>query len=68
MRYIMRACTVGLLVVLSSADARADYRCQQLEALSRQYRGVSLTSEQRQIKRRLVAWYNSNCRSRRASR
>jgi len=45
----------------------ADPRCQQLEALNRQYMGVSLTSQQQQLKRRLVAWYNANCRTRRAS-
>jgi hypothetical protein len=46
----------------------ADYRCTQLEALHRQYIGVSLSSEQQGLKRKLVAWYNANCRQRRASR
>jgi len=48
--------------------AKADDRCRQLEALNRQYAGVSLTAEQKKIKRQLVAWYNQNCRQRRASR
>jgi hypothetical protein len=36
--------------------------CRQLEDLARQYAGVRLTSEQQRIKRRLVAWYNDNCK------
>lgn len=55
------------LLSLASTAVMADARCQQLEALNRQYLGVSLTSEQQQLKRRLVAWYNSNCRGRRAA-
>jgi hypothetical protein len=46
----------------------ADYRCKQLEELNQQYIGVSLTSDQQQIKRKLVAWYKANCRQRRAAR
>jgi hypothetical protein len=46
----------------------ADSRCAQLEELNRQYIGVSLSSEQQALKRKLVAWYNVNCRQRRASR
>jgi len=47
----------------------ADDRCQQLEALNRQYAGVALSADQKRIKRRLVAWYRQNCKpqSRRAS-
>jgi hypothetical protein len=60
-------CTALFLSVISTA-AVADPRCQQLEALHRQYMGVSLTNQQQQLKRRLVAWYNANCRTRRASR
>ena len=40
-------------------------RCQQLEALNRQYAGVTLTSSQQQLKRQLVAWYRQNCHTRR---
>jgi hypothetical protein len=36
--------------------------CRQLEDLARQYAGVKLSSQQQQMKRRLVAWYNSNCK------
>jgi hypothetical protein len=46
----------------------ADYRCNQLEELHRQYIGVSLSSEQQALKRKLLAWYNANCRQRRAAR
>ena len=45
-----------------------DYRCKQLEELNRQYMGVSLTSDQQLLKRKLVSWYNANCRQRRAAR
>jgi hypothetical protein len=53
--------------VAATGTATADPRCQQLEALNRQYAGVSLTADQQRIKRQLLAWYNQNCRSRRAS-
>ncbi len=58
----------GILLALSSTASLADSRCEQLEALNRQYIGVKLTSDQQRIKRQLVAWYNANCRSRAASR
>ena len=57
---------VTFLTITSNA-VLADERCRQLEALNRQYMGVSLTSDQQALKRRLVAWYNANCRTRRAS-
>ena len=47
----------GLLPTPSLADGR----CQQLEALHAQYAGAALTSEQKQLKRTLVAWYYSHC-------
>jgi hypothetical protein len=56
----------GLFFAVTGA-AKADDRCQQLEALHRQYAGVALTAEQEKIKRQLVAWYNRNCKQRRAS-
>jgi hypothetical protein len=58
-------CT-GLFFAETGA-AKADDRCQQLEALHRQYAGVALTADQKRIKRQLVAWYNKNCKQRRAS-
>lgn len=48
--------------------AQSDSRCAQLEELNRQYMGVSLSSDQQALKRKLVAWYTANCRQRRASR
>jgi hypothetical protein len=61
------ALCAGMLFTLMATPSLADSRCQQLETLHRQYLGVTLTSDQQQLKRKLVAWYNSNCRSRRAS-
>jgi hypothetical protein len=60
-------CTGLFVAFASTASLASDSRCQQLEELNRQYMGVSLTSEQQALKRRLVAWYNANCRTRRAS-
>ena len=57
----------GLFFAVTTGGAIADERCQQLEALNRQYAGVVLTSSQKQIKRQLVAWYMKNCRSRTAA-
>lgn len=50
-------------VVTSGTGALSnESNCRQLESLARQYAGVKLTSDQRQLKRKLVAWYNENCR------
>jgi hypothetical protein len=63
-RHSRRALCAGFfLTIASTAAPAADERCGQLEALNQQYIGVSLTTEQKLIKRKLVAWYNSNCRS-----
>jgi hypothetical protein len=58
---------VASILGFASTAALADGRCQQLEALARQYAGVTLTSAQQQMKRQMVAWYNQNCRTRRAA-
>ena len=50
----------GLPIVGSGTSAWSN--CRQLEELARQYAGVKLTSDQQRIKRRLVAWYNDNCK------
>jgi hypothetical protein len=50
--------SIGLIPTRSLADER----CQQLEALRAQYAGVELTSDQKQIKVKLVAWYYVHCR------
>jgi len=50
-------------VVMSGSGALSnESQCRQLEDLARQYAGVKLTSDQRQLKRKLVAWYNENCK------
>jgi hypothetical protein len=67
-RYCLGALCAGLFLSITSTSSKADYRCTQLEELHRQYIGVSLTSDQQALKRKLVAWYNANCRQRRASR
>ena len=53
----------GLPVVASGSAALSnDSQCRQLEGLARQYAGVKLTSHQQQLKRKMVAWYNGNCK------
>lgn len=52
----------GLPTLVSGTSAWSNSNCRQLEDLARQYAGVTLTSEQQRIKRRLVAWYNDNCK------
>ena len=53
----------GALIAMSSTAALSnESNCRQLEDLARQYSGVKLSSHQQQIKRRLVAWYNDNCK------
>ena len=58
----------GMFLAIGTTASLADPRCQQLEALHRQYIGVSLTADQKVLKRQLVAWYKANCRMRRAAR
>jgi len=57
----------GLLLSLASTHGFADERCAQLVSLNKQYRGVALTDEQKQLKVQLVAWYKENCGSGRRS-
>jgi hypothetical protein len=67
-RYCLGALCAGLFLSITSTSSMADPRCTQLEELHRQYQGVSLTADQQALKRKLVAWYNANCRQRRAAR
>jgi hypothetical protein len=60
------ALSAGLFLTISSTGALSNEKCQQLETLARQYAGVELTSLQKQLKRKLVAWYFKNCGERRA--
>jgi hypothetical protein len=57
----------SLLVATSGTSALSNENCRRLEALARQYAGVKLTSEQQQLKRRLTAWYNENCKRTRSA-
>lgn len=52
---------VAVLLLLNCNASAADERCAQLVALSKQYAGVALTGEQKEIKVKLVAWYKQNC-------
>jgi len=53
----------GLPVVVSGTAASSnESNCRQLEDLARQYAGVKLSNQQQQMKRRMVAWYNGNCK------
>ena len=59
----------GILFSIVSTNAFADERCAQLIALDKEYRGVTLTEEQKAIKVQLVSWYRANCgRSRLSAR
>jgi hypothetical protein len=58
---LVLALGAGLLLSIVSPPARADERCGQLVRLNKQYRGVALTDEQKQLKVQLVAWYKENC-------
>lgn len=56
--------TSFLIAMSGTAALSNESNCRRLEDLARQYAGVQLTSEQKQLKRRLVAWYNDNCNKR----
>ena len=67
-QYIFGIVAAALIFALFAASpAFADEHCHQLEALSQQYAGVELTSAQKQIKRRMIVWYERNCRSSRSA-
>jgi hypothetical protein len=51
----------------SSNAALSAENCQRLEALANQYADVELTSAQKQLKRKLVAWYAMNASATRAA-
>jgi hypothetical protein len=54
----------GILLSVTCTPSFADARCAQLVALNKEYAGVVLTDEQKQLKVKLVAWYKANCRKR----
>jgi hypothetical protein len=49
------------MLALNSNAAVSTENCQQLEALAAQYAGVELSSDQKQLKRQMVAWYSTHC-------
>jgi hypothetical protein len=63
----LAACGLGiaLFVFVAPGPSFANDNCQRLEALSQQYAGVELTTDQQRLKARLVVWYNRNCHDRR---
>ena len=62
-RIAVAAVVASLLIAVSGTGALSyESNCRRLEDLARQYVGVKLTREQQQLKRKLVAWYNGNCR------
>jgi hypothetical protein len=68
-RRIVPALCAGILLSVVSTAAFADERCAKLIALDKEYRGVTLTEEQKAIKVQLVSWYRANCgRSRLSAR
>ena len=67
-RSVILGTSIGMIIAISGTSALSnESNCRQLEELARQYAGVRLTSQQHQIKRRLVAWYNGNCKQTRSA-
>ena len=69
-RLIRGVAVVGFIAALFASTGKqvaANENCQQLEALSQQYAGVTLTAGQEKLKRRLVVWYERNCHERRSA-
>jgi hypothetical protein len=62
-RHTLLVIAAGALIAMSGTAALGnESNCRQLEDLARQYAGVKLSSQQQQMKRRLLAWYNDNCK------
>jgi hypothetical protein len=55
------ALLAGLILAFSLNAALSAENCERLEGLAGQYAGVELTSAQKQLKRKMVAWYAINC-------
>ena len=67
-RRAMLMSAVAFVMATSGTTALGnDHNCRRLEELARQYAGVQLTSQQQHLKRRLVSWYNGNCRRTRSA-
>jgi hypothetical protein len=59
--YQVGAVLCGGFLLFSSSAAFSSDNCRRLEALAHQYAGVALTTEQKEMKRQMVAWYSVNC-------
>jgi hypothetical protein len=57
----LAALSAGLILAFASNAALSAESCQRLEALANQYAGVELTSTQKQLKRKMLVWYATNC-------
>lgn len=67
-RIVLHTVAAGLLCGIGGSSALSNEgNCRRLEELARQYAGVKLTSSQQQLKRRLIAWYNENCKRTRSA-
>jgi hypothetical protein len=53
--------SAGLILALSSNAVFSAENCERLEGLANQYAGAELTSAQKQLKRKMVAWYATHC-------
>jgi hypothetical protein len=53
--------SASAILAFSPIAGSSAENCQQLEALAAQYAGVALTDEQKQMKRKMVAWYSAHC-------
>jgi hypothetical protein len=60
-QYFGAALSAGVLLAFSPNPAFSDENCHRLKALAHEYAGVQLTSDQKQIKQQMVAWYSTNC-------
>jgi hypothetical protein len=67
-KFIQGSIFILMALLISTNIAWADPRCKQLEDLNREYMGVVLTSEQKQLKKQLISWYRENCNTRHAGR
>jgi len=68
-RAMLMSAVAFVMATGGSPALSSEHNCRRLEALARQYAGVQLTTQQQQLKRRLVTWYNGNCtRTRSAQR
>jgi hypothetical protein len=60
-RHSRAALSVGPILALTSNAALSAESCERLRALATQYSAVELTSAQKQLKLKMVAWYSMNC-------